>query len=78
MRRYTWAIYAERLLSLARIYSFWKFVSSDVLDRSDADEYLSMFYLLQIRPMLQKVSQSCHSVVGLALFAFAQLRLTVH
>ena len=54
--RFTWAIYAERLLSLARIYSFWKWVSSEVLDRSDAERYLQLFYLLQLRPLLQKAS----------------------
>ncbi|KAK9808274.1 hypothetical protein WJX73_006327 [Symbiochloris irregularis] len=50
---YTWAIYAERLMSLARIYSFWKFVSN--LDRNEMRRYQEMFYILKLRPLIAKV-----------------------
>ena len=52
--RYTWSLYASRLLSLARIYSFWKYVSD--LDRTDCEKYLELMYLLVLRPLLQKAS----------------------
>lgn len=36
--RYTWTIYAERLVTLARIYSFWKETSK--LQRVQSRRYL--------------------------------------
>jgi sucrose synthase len=47
--RYTWKRYAERLMTLARIYGFWKFVSN--LERQETARYLQMFYMLQFRPL---------------------------
>jgi sucrose synthase len=47
--RYTWRRYAERLMTLARIYGFWKFVSH--LERQETARYLQMFYMLQFRPL---------------------------
>lgn len=46
--RYTWRLYAERLLTLSRVYGFWKYVTH--LDRDEARRYLEMFYALQLRP----------------------------
>ncbi|MGE5346400.1 MAG: sucrose synthase [Acidithiobacillales bacterium] len=48
-QRYTWKRYAERLMTLARIYGFWKFVSH--LERQETARYLQMFYVLQFRPL---------------------------
>jgi sucrose synthase len=49
--RYTWARYAERLMTLARVYGFWKY-STD-LERAETRRYLDMFYGLQFRPLAQ-------------------------
>ena len=49
--RYTWERYAERLMTLSRVYGFWKYVSD--LDRSATRRYLQMFYALQMRPLAQ-------------------------
>lgn len=46
---YTWALYAERLMTLSRIYGFWKYVTN--LDRDETRRYLEMFYGLQFRPL---------------------------
>jgi sucrose synthase len=47
--RYTWRSYAERMMTLSRIYGFWKFVSN--LEREETARYLQMFYHLQMRPL---------------------------
>jgi sucrose synthase len=49
--RYTWRLYAERMMTLTRIYGFWKFVSN--LEREETARYLQMFYHLQMRPLMQ-------------------------
>jgi sucrose synthase len=51
--RYTWKRYAERIMTLSRIYGFWKFVSN--LERQETDRYLRMFYHLQFRPLAAAV-----------------------
>jgi sucrose synthase len=48
-QRYTWRLYAERMLTLARVYGFWKYVSN--LERTGTRRYLEMFYGLQFRPL---------------------------
>lgn len=47
--------YEQQRPSLQLLCSFWKYVSGESLDRSDVDKYLEIFYLLQLRPLLQKV-----------------------
>ncbi|MBE0567247.1 MAG: sucrose synthase [Krumholzibacteria bacterium] len=47
--RYTWARYAERLMTLSRVYGFWRYVTD--LDRAETRRYLEMFYGLQFRPL---------------------------
>ncbi len=47
--RYTWARYAERLMTLARVYGFWRYVTD--LERAETRRYLEMFYALQLRPL---------------------------
>ena len=56
--KYTWGLYASRLLSLSRMYSFWKYVSK--LERRESRRYLEMFYSLKMRPLIAKV-QDCLS-----------------
>ncbi len=51
--RYTWRRYAERMMTLSRIYGFWKFVSN--LEREETARYLQMFYHLQMRPLARAI-----------------------
>ncbi|PWA89593.1 sucrose synthase 2 [Artemisia annua] len=51
--RYTWKIYSERLMTLAGVYSFWKYVSK--LDRREIRRYLEMFYILKFRELANSV-----------------------
>ncbi len=46
--RYTWELYAERVMTLSRVYGFWKYVTD--LERAETRCYLDMFYGLQYRP----------------------------
>lgn len=52
---YTWRRYAERMLTLARVYGFWKYVSK--LERAQTRRYLEMFYGLQFRPLAEKLGR---------------------
>jgi len=47
--RYNWRLYAERLMTLSRIYGFWKYATN--LERSETQRYLEMFYGLMYRPL---------------------------
>lgn len=40
-------------MTLARIYTFWKYISN--LDRNETRRYLEMFYILMLRPLIAKV-----------------------
>ncbi|XP_054801696.1 sucrose synthase 2 [Prosopis cineraria] len=51
--RYTWKIYSERLMTLAGVYSFWKYVSK--LERRETRRYLEMFYILKFRDLARSV-----------------------
>jgi sucrose synthase len=51
--RYTWRRYAERMMTLSRVYGFWKFVTN--LERTETARYLEMFYGLQYRPLANSV-----------------------
>jgi sucrose synthase len=51
--RYTWKQYAERMMTLSRIYGFWKFISN--LEREETARYLHMFYHLQYRPLAMQL-----------------------
>lgn len=46
--RYTWELYAERMMTLSRVYGFWKFVTH--FERSETRRYLDALYGLQLRP----------------------------
>ncbi len=52
-RRYTWELYAERMMTLSRIYGFWKYVTN--LERDETRRYLEMFYGLQYRPLAARL-----------------------
>ncbi len=51
--RYTWTLYAERMMTLSRIYGFWKYVTN--LERAETRRYLEMLYSLQYRPLAEAV-----------------------
>ncbi|XAR58409.1 Sucrose synthase [Bertholletia excelsa] len=53
LERYTWKIYSERLMTLAGVYGFWKYVSK--LERRETRRYLEMFYLLKYRDLVKSV-----------------------
>lgn len=53
--RYTWRRYAERMMTLSRIYGFWKFVSN--LEREETARYLQMLYHLQFRPLANSIGE---------------------
>ncbi|VAX12982.1 sucrose synthase [hydrothermal vent metagenome] len=50
---YTWKRYAERMMTLSRVYGFWRYVTD--LERSETLRYLEMFYALQYRPLASKL-----------------------
>jgi len=52
--RYTWKRYAERMMTLSRVYGFWRYVTD--LERSETRRYLEMFYALQYRPLALSVA----------------------
>lgn len=52
--RYTWKRYADRVMTLARVYGFWKFVSS--IEREETRRYLDMFRHLEYQPLADKMA----------------------
>ena len=52
--RYTWRLYAERMMTLSRDYGFWKYVTN--LERAETRRYLEMFYGLQFRPLAEQIA----------------------
>jgi sucrose synthase len=52
---YTWRRYAERMMTLARVYGFWKYVTD--LERAETSRYLEMLYGLQFRPLARAIIQ---------------------
>jgi sucrose synthase len=46
--RYTWKLYAERLMTLSRIYGFWKYMTN--LEQAETRRYLEVLYALLYRP----------------------------
>lgn len=50
---YNWKLYSERLLSLSKIYGFWKYVTD--LETKDSDAYLDIVYHMLYKPRAQKI-----------------------
>ena len=46
--RYTWELYASRLMTLARVYGFWRYLTA--IERTETTKYLQMLYNLCHRP----------------------------
>jgi sucrose synthase len=42
------------MMTLSRIYGFWKFVTN--LERAETRRYLEMFYALQLRPLARSMA----------------------
>jgi len=51
--RYTWELYAQRMMTLARVYGFWKYVTD--LEREETCRYLEMLYSLQYRRLAESL-----------------------
>ncbi len=51
--RYTWELYADRMMTLSRIYGFWKHVTN--LEREETRRYLEMFYSLEFKRLAETV-----------------------
>ena len=51
--KYTWKLYAQRMMTFARIYGFWRYVSD--LERMETRRYMEMFYSLQFRPLAKAI-----------------------
>jgi len=51
--RYTWKLYASRMLALSRVYGFWRYISN--IEREETQRYLDMFYGLMYRPLAERV-----------------------
>jgi sucrose synthase len=49
--RYTWRLYADRLMTLARVYGFWRYTTSE--ERAEVNAYLQMLYDLKLRPLAE-------------------------
>ncbi|GLJ10905.1 hypothetical protein SUGI_0137720 [Cryptomeria japonica] len=59
--RYTWQIYADKLMTLAGVYGFWKYVSK--LERRETRRYLEMFYILKYRDLVKTVPLAIDAAV---------------
>jgi len=66
--RYTWKIYSERLMTLAGVYGFWKYVSK--LERRETRRYLEMFYILKFRELV-----SCWKTILIMLGIFVTISI---
>jgi sucrose synthase len=49
--RYTWKLYGERMMTLARVYGFWKYVTN--LEREETRRYLELLYGTQYRQRVE-------------------------
>jgi sucrose synthase len=52
--RYTWPRYAERMMTLARVYGFWRHVTG--LERRETQRYLQLLYGLQFRRLAAELA----------------------
>jgi len=51
--KYTWKRYARTMLSLSRIYGFWKYMTK--IEHADTRMYVSMFYELMYKRLAEQV-----------------------
>ncbi len=53
--RYTWTLYARRLMTLSRIYGFWRFITRS--ERQENNRYLEMFYNLMYKRLAETLGK---------------------
>ena len=53
--RYTWTLYARRLMTLSRIYGFWRFITRT--ERQENNRYLEMFYNLMYKRLAKTLEK---------------------
>lgn len=53
--RYTWNLYARRLMTLSRIYGFWRFITRT--ERQENNRYLEMFYNLMYKRLAETLEK---------------------
>lgn len=58
--RYTWKQYANKLLTLSRIYGFWKYITN--IERAETRRYLEMFFGLMYRPLARSIGRGSGSL----------------
>jgi len=54
--RYTWNIYASRLVSLCQVYTFWNHVTGLERSVNAKKRYLEAIYILKMRKLMETVS----------------------
>lgn len=54
--RYTWEIYAARMVSLCHVYSFWNHVTGLERSVNSKKRYLEAIYILKMRTLVEAVS----------------------
>ena len=52
--KYNWDLYASKLMTLARVYGYWKFSTN--LERQETVRYLEMFYGLMYRKLAETIT----------------------
>jgi sucrose synthase len=52
--KYNWDLYASRIMTLARVYGYWKFSTN--LERQETVRYLEMFYGLMYRKLAKTIA----------------------
>jgi sucrose synthase len=64
--RYTWRLYANRMLTLSRIYGFWKYFTN--IERAETRRYLELLYGLLYRniaaQMTEAINGGANHVIG--------------
>jgi sucrose synthase len=58
--RYNWELHAKKLLTLSRIYGFWKYITN--IERQETRRYLDMFYGLMLRRHSRKMLKDRESL----------------
>jgi sucrose synthase len=53
--RYNWRLYAKKLLTLSRIYGFWRYMTN--IEREETRQYLDMMYGLVFRSLARGVKE---------------------
>lgn len=53
--RYTWKLYSRRLMTLSRIYGFWRFMTRT--ERQENNRYLEMFYNLMYKRLAKTLEK---------------------